>query len=92
MRKPAKSRLFVMPNPGPQGLDSPEVPIESGPQRCVQIPFDLDSLPDVDDGENANCPDSDGRSSRLLQGTPDSRISPVGGSSFRLWMESQKLR
>ena len=82
MRRPAKSRLFVMPNPGPQDPDSPELPLESGPLRCVQVPFDFDSLLDVDDGENAHCPESDGRSS----------WSPVGGSSFRLWMESQKLR
>ena len=73
MRKPAKSRLFLMPNPGSQ--DSPELPLESGPQRCVQIPFDLDSLPDVKESENAQCPDSDGFSSPPPKGTLRSRIS-----------------
>jgi hypothetical protein len=92
MRRPAKSRLFIVPNPGPLDPDSPEFPLESGPQRCVQIPFDLDSLPDVDDGENAQCHDSDGRLGRSPHGTPTSQISPVGVSSFDLWMKSQKLQ
>ena len=92
MRKAAKSRLFLMPDPGPQDPDSPELPLESGPQRYVQIPFDLDSLPDVDDGENAQCHDLDGRLGRSPHGTPTSQISPVGVSSFDLWMKSQKLQ
>jgi hypothetical protein len=92
MRRPAKSRLFIVSNPGPLDPDSPEFPLESGPQRCVQIPFDLDSLPDVDDGENAQCHDLDGRLGRSPHGTPTSQISPVGVSSFDLWMKSQKLQ
>ena len=92
MRKPAKSRLLVMPNPGPQDPDSPELPLESGPQGCVQVPFDFDSLPDVDGGDIAHCPGSNGHPSRSLQGTPTSRISLVGDSSFDLWLKSQKLR
>ena len=93
MRKPAiKPRLFVVPNPGPQDTDSPELPLEPDAQRCVQVPFDFDSLPDADDGDNIHCPDSNGRPVRSLQGSPTSRISLVGDSSFDLWMVSQKLR
>jgi hypothetical protein len=92
MRKPAKSRLLVMPNPGLQDPASPGLPLESSPQQCVQVPFDFDSLPDVDGGDNTHYPDSNGRPSRSLQRSPTSRISLVGDSSFNLWMESQKLR
>jgi hypothetical protein len=93
MRKPAtKPRLFVVPNSGVQVPDSPELGLEPGSRRFVQVPFDFDSLPDVDGGDNTHCPDSNGRPSRSLQGSPTSRISLVGDSSFNLWMQSQKLR
>lgn len=47
MRKPAlQSHLFVVPNSGFQAPDSPETSPKPTPQRFVQVPFDLDPLPD----------------------------------------------